>query len=293
MNFFKQLFKNNSSKKTTDSSIKNSINNYQIEDKYIRHTEPSEEKNFKNIEFTEKEKDELIDQLARDENDFLSTYIENLDPVIEDAARLIVQSQIGSTSLLQRRMKLGYNRAERLMDQLEYIGVVGVNQGSRVREVLIKDEAEFEHFLQTQFRLFKIDIQAFYEDYKSEIERRKLEYQEQKEQQQIQYEKSLIRQNFLEKGKKRQLQREVYKVLLDKETISNQSIEKGLSREPIPQDIMDKVWNRDGGKCVKCGSQENLEFDHIIPFSKGGANTYRNLQILCKKCNIEKSNKIG
>ncbi|MEI6823714.1 MAG: HNH endonuclease [Bacteroidota bacterium] len=56
---------------------------------------------------------------------------------------------------------------------------------------------------------------------------------------------------------------------------------------------MDKVWNRDGGKCVKCGSQENLEFDHIIPFSKGGSSTYRNIQILCKKCNIEKSNKIG
>ena len=89
------------------------------------------------------------------------------------------------------------------------------------------------------------------------------------------------------------MQREVYKELLDEEVISNQSIDKEWSREPIPQDIMDKVWNRDRGRCVKCGSQENLEFDHIIPFSKGGANTYRNLQILCKKCNIEKSNKIG
>ena len=64
-------------------------------------------------------------------------------------------------------------------------------------------------------------------------------------------------------------------------------------REPIPQDIQDKVWNRDGGKCVKCGSQEKLEFDHIIPFSKGGSNTYRNLQILCEKCNRSKRNNIG
>ncbi|MEI8270115.1 MAG: HNH endonuclease [bacterium] len=56
---------------------------------------------------------------------------------------------------------------------------------------------------------------------------------------------------------------------------------------------MDKVWNRDGGRCVNCGSQENLEFDHIIPFSKGGATTYRNMQLLCKKCNIDKSNKLG
>ncbi|MDR2085817.1 MAG: HNH endonuclease [Dysgonamonadaceae bacterium] len=61
----------------------------------------------------------------------------------------------------------------------------------------------------------------------------------------------------------------------------------------MPQDVQDRVWNRDGGCCVKCGSRENLEFDHIIPFSKGGATTYRNLQLLCQECNREKSNKIG
>ena len=61
----------------------------------------------------------------------------------------------------------------------------------------------------------------------------------------------------------------------------------------ISQEVKDKVWNRDGGKCVKCGSNENLEFDHIIPFSKGGGNTYRNIQLLCEPCNRTKSNKIG
>jgi hypothetical protein len=64
-------------------------------------------------------------------------------------------------------------------------------------------------------------------------------------------------------------------------------------REPISQTIKDQVWNRDGGKCVECGSNEKIEFDHIIPFSKGGSNTYRNLQILCEKCNRSKSDKIG
>ena len=64
-------------------------------------------------------------------------------------------------------------------------------------------------------------------------------------------------------------------------------------RKVIPQTIKDKVWNRDGGKCVKCGSQYHLEYDHIIPHSKGGANTYRNLQLLCEPCNRSKSNKIG
>jgi S-DNA-T family DNA segregation ATPase FtsK/SpoIIIE len=69
------------------------------------------------------------------------------DPLFDDAARLIVASQVGSTSLLQRRMKLGYNRAGRLMDQLEAAGVVGQNQGSKAREVLIKTESELQQYL--------------------------------------------------------------------------------------------------------------------------------------------------
>ena len=67
---------------------------------------------------------------------------------------------------------------------------------------------------------------------------------------------------------------------------------RGRSRT-IPRDVQDRIWNRDGGRCVECGSKENLEFDHIIPFSKGGANTYRNMQLLCQSCNRSKSNKIG
>jgi 5-methylcytosine-specific restriction endonuclease McrA len=66
-----------------------------------------------------------------------------------------------------------------------------------------------------------------------------------------------------------------------------------FSRERIPDDVQVFVWNRDGGKCVKCGSQENLEFDHIIPLSKGGSNTARNIQLLCETHNREKSNSIG
>ena len=85
----------------------------------------------------------------------------------------------------------------------------------------------------------------------------------------------------------------MYRELIEEGHIKRQISGNDSSRESIPQDVMDSVWNRDSGKCVKCGGQESLEFDHIIPFSKGGANTYRNLQILCKKCNIEKSNKIG
>ena len=70
------------------------------------------------------------------------------DPLFEDAARLIVSAQQGSTSLIQRRMKLGYNRAGRLMDQLESAGIVGPSQGSKPREVLYKTDTELHDFLQ-------------------------------------------------------------------------------------------------------------------------------------------------
>lgn len=69
--------------------------------------------------------------------------------------------------------------------------------------------------------------------------------------------------------------------------------DESFTRERIPDDVQVFVWNRDGGKCVKCGSQENLEFDHIIPLSKGGSNTARNIQLLCETHNREKSNSIG
>jgi S-DNA-T family DNA segregation ATPase FtsK/SpoIIIE len=69
------------------------------------------------------------------------------DSMFEEAARLIVKHQHGSTSLIQRRLKLGYNRAGRIMDQLEKAGIVGPNNGSKPREVLVKSEAELERYL--------------------------------------------------------------------------------------------------------------------------------------------------
>jgi 5-methylcytosine-specific restriction endonuclease McrA len=60
----------------------------------------------------------------------------------------------------------------------------------------------------------------------------------------------------------------------------------------IPSDVKMYVWQRDGGRCVECGSNERLEYDHIIPVSKGGSNTERNVQLLCEHCNREKHNKI-
>jgi hypothetical protein len=61
-----------------------------------------------------------------------------------------------------------------------------------------------------------------------------------------------------------------------------------VRRQPIPDDVKQFVWQRDGGRCVICGKQELLEYDHIIPVAKGGGNTARNLQLLCEACNRSK-----
>jgi hypothetical protein len=60
----------------------------------------------------------------------------------------------------------------------------------------------------------------------------------------------------------------------------------------IPDDVKVAVWRRDGGRCVRCQEQNYLEYDHIIPFSKGGANSVNNVQLLCRRCNLAKSDEL-
>ncbi|MCL4547464.1 MAG: DNA translocase FtsK 4TM domain-containing protein [Bacteroidetes bacterium] len=77
----------------------------------------------------------------------LGDYLNDLDPMFEDAARVIVRHQQGSVSLLQRRLKLGYSRAARIVDQLEQAGIVGPSEGSKAREVIVENEEQLETIL--------------------------------------------------------------------------------------------------------------------------------------------------
>jgi S-DNA-T family DNA segregation ATPase FtsK/SpoIIIE len=81
------------------------------------------------------------------ENNLENIDLADRDPLFDDAARLIVLHQQGSTSLIQRKLKLGYNRAGRIIDQLEAAGVVGAFEGSKAREVLVQDENSLEQLL--------------------------------------------------------------------------------------------------------------------------------------------------
>jgi S-DNA-T family DNA segregation ATPase FtsK/SpoIIIE len=76
-------------------------------------------------------------------------FLTDLDPMFEDAARVIVRHQQGSVSLLQRRLKLGYSRAARIVDQLEEAGIVGPNDGSKARTVLVENEEQLETIIRS------------------------------------------------------------------------------------------------------------------------------------------------
>lgn len=91
----------------------------------------------------------LLPEYVGDEGDSSSSDVDlaDRDTMFEDAARLIVSHQQGSTSLIQRKLKLGYNRAGRIIDQLEAAGIVGSFEGSKAREVLVKDEYSLEQLL--------------------------------------------------------------------------------------------------------------------------------------------------
>lgn len=79
---------------------------------------------------------------------------------------------------------------------------------------------------------------------------------------------------------------------LEFETVPAPMPYEQTTRTPIPEAVRSEVWRRDHGRCVNCGSKENLQFDHIIPVSQGGATSAKNLQLLCQSCNLTKSAKI-
>jgi 5-methylcytosine-specific restriction endonuclease McrA len=81
---------------------------------------------------------------------------------------------------------------------------------------------------------------------------------------------------------------------LDDETPSSGARQHDIEHNRlIPTSVKLAAWKRDKGKCIKCGSQDNLHFDHIIPYSKGGSSLVaENIQILCARHNLEKKDKI-
>ncbi len=295
---FRQLFSRNKIE-STKSEVNSDFSRQQDNEKEVKSIDKEV------INLTENEIDKFVEieiqrRILKTEGQEIQTEETRFDPLFKESAILIVASQQGSTSLIQRKFSIGYNRAGRIIEQLEVAGILGPFEGSKPRDVLVKNTQDLEILLKGK----SLKENYFYENILPDkidfIQSRVDEYFKNKEVEIENQLKETLKLQLLqehkekiEKQKINQLKEQLRTEMLQNGLITEEIDEESRSREPIPQEIQNKVWNRDGGKCVKCGSQEKLEFDHIIPFSKGGSNTYRNLQLLCEKCNRQKNNKIG
>lgn len=185
-----------------------------------------------------------------------------------------------------------YSRTKRQLNKLtdQYNIIFKENEALQKYQKLYNEAASEARYFREHYNECKSDLVM------SQIEARnllnelreangKLHYERNKEQ----IEKDKVKAKLLEKKKNREIEKKALQELIDEGEI----FPDANKRPPIPKDVVDAVWNRDSGKCVYCGSNENLHLDHIIPFSKGGNTNVENLQLLCQKCNLEKSNKIG
>lgn len=237
-------------------------------------------------------------EVARRTDTLQSYNLNELDSYAKEAAIIIVKNKGASYELLQKKFNIGYNRAGRLMDQLEGLNIIKLSSlYNSSNKVLVKDIAIIDKIFTPSFWTIKKEIfqNNYLQNFENQIKEQVNNYYTNLESEKESKMKDQLKEEFLQKELKRL---EKIKIAELKEEVLNELKQQGLieeyrHREPIPQDVQDRVWNRDEGKCTKCGSKNKLEFDHIIPFSKGGANTYRNLQLLCEDCNRKKSNKIG
>lgn len=248
--------------------------------------------------------------LENEYNDEFSLEKHKFDRQVWNAAVLFVKRQEASILLMQNELQIDKSLAVRIISQLETNNIVGPSTGgSKSRTVLVhslehldhifsfpnhssipEDLKELEDYIFTLKKQYECIIEKRIDDKIEEIgteNRKRLKKKEIRE-------KILDRQKkSLGKAAENELYNQIFKEMVNNNEIDENFVTFSNNREMIPTDIMDAVWRRDGGKCVECGSDDSLEFDHIIPFSLGGATSYRNLQILCKKCNIKKSNHIG
>lgn len=196
---------------------------------------------------------------------------------------------VASFSTICRRVNIKGSVAREALDILIRKNiVVPYPESSKYKYIQLVQTEDFEKIFEKQEQSIITSQNINYNiiDYNTNdqlILSNKEQNKECKEKEKLRIRDEILRQEELKKIRKQ----------VREELIAEGLIKIGRKREPIPQKVKDEVWRRDGGRCVLCGSQENLEFDHIIPLSKGGSNTVRNIQLLCQKCNREKSNKIG
>ena len=206
--------------------------------------------------------------------------------------------EISPTSDEDTLLKYIYVWAER--EEYDYYGYINkctksVNINTPEQYKGINGVFKFNENLQYPYKVRKDDhLMTLYFREKADIKRLEQKQldeiaEEERRQKALEAEKAEIAAKIKTKHRKQQLEKIVRQELID----SGELFGEQAKRPRIPREVVDAVYSRDGGRCVYCGSTDNLQLDHIIPFSRGGATNVENLQLLCQKCNLEKSNKIG
>ncbi|ULT44178.1 hypothetical protein KRR40_12905 [Niabella defluvii] len=196
------------------------------------------------VVLTDEIKAKLVDRYL--EGSPVQDYVrEEFDSLVEEAAILIIQNQIASTSLLQRRMKLGYNRAGRIMNDLEILGIVGPYAGSKARSVNL--QAHDIEGVKILIDNFRIQVANFYQDNLTALEARRQGIEYKKQQQQIEEEKEAIRRDIIAKHEKqqeqerrKQLEREVY------EDLKARALSRRIFRSRLEREYPRTLWTRFG-----------------------------------------------
>lgn len=206
--------------------------------------------------------------------------------------------EISPTSDEDTLLKYIYVWAER--EEYDYYGYIKkctkkVNINTPEQYKGINGVFKFNENLQYPYKVRKDDhLMTLYFREKADIKRLEQKQldeiaEEERRQKALEEEKAEIAAKIKAKYRKQQLEKIVRQELVDNGELFGEQ----AKRPRIPREVVDAVYSRDGGRCVYCGSTDNLQLDHIIPFSRGGATNVDNLQLLCQKCNLEKSNKIG
>lgn len=172
---------------------------------------------------------------------------------------------------------------QRILDKKN---VENLAKEKRLRDIRIKEENEEKERIKQLILIQEKETKE-----KDIAEKRIMQLQEQKEKRDEEF-KEETKRKILEKERKKQLESEAIQELIDAGLTDNNHYSGNNIRKSIPPDVKIAVWQRDKERCVTCFSNTNLEFDHIIPVSKGGANSIKNIQLLCRNCNRTKSNKI-
>lgn len=147
------------------------------------------------------EKEEMINSIAANSSIIEGTVQISTDPLLLEAAKLIVTRQQGSTSLIQRTLTLGYARSGRIMDQLEELGIVSAFSGSTAREVYIKNLNDLESYLKQNPSLITKSV-LFYKMHKDVIEQRRAELIKNQAIEDERAEKEAIKQQMLNNERK-------------------------------------------------------------------------------------------